>query len=73
MSPLNQSVGPIQKPQLPNDKNKIPFVMATPMHYITNGTTSPASDQPISVTLVLNLVDKTRVVGYSNDIPVPSH
>jgi len=71
---VDQSVGSIQEPQLPNGNNKIPFVMATPMHHITNGTTtSPASDQPISVTLALNLVDKTRVVGYTNGIPIPSH
>lgn len=72
---VDQSVGPIQEPKLPNGNDKIPFVMATPVHHITNGTTtsSPALDQPVSVTLALNLVDKTRVVGYNSDIPIPSH
>jgi hypothetical protein len=71
---VDQGVSPIREPQLPNGNDKIPFVMATPIHHITNGTTtSPASDQPVSVTLALNLVDKTRVVGFNSDIPIPSH
>jgi hypothetical protein len=71
---VDQGVSPTREPQLPNGNDKIPFVMATPIHHITNGTTtSPASDQPVSVTLALNLVDKTRVVGFNSDIPIPSH
>jgi len=35
------------------------------LHHVISG-----SDQPVSVTLALNLVDKMRVIGYnSSDIP----
>jgi hypothetical protein len=62
---INQNIGPVEKPQLPNNDDKIPFVIATPLHHVING-----SDQPVSVTLALNLVDKMRVIGYnSGDIP----
>ena len=55
----------VEKPQLPNNDYKIPFVIATPLHHFTNG-----SDQPVGVTLALNLVDKMRAIGYnSGDIP----
>lgn len=60
----NSKKNPVnQKPQLPNSYDKIPFVIATPLHHITNGTTSPGSGQPVSVTLALNLVGKMRVIG----------
>ena len=41
--PFEQGVNPIQKPQLPN--NQEPFVMATPLLHINNGTSLPASHQ----------------------------
>jgi hypothetical protein len=64
-SPINQAISPIQKPQLPNNNDKIPFVIATPMLHITNGTATPASNELSSVK-ALELVDRMRVIGFDS-------
>jgi hypothetical protein len=65
--PIEQGVNPIQKPQLPN--NQEPFVMATPLLHINNGTygtSLPASHQLSSTatTIAVDLVDRMRVMGF---------
>ncbi len=62
-SPVNQGISPIQKAQLPSNNDKIPFVIATPLLHITNGTSLPASNQ-LSSTMALDLVDRMRVIGF---------
>lgn len=64
-SPINQAISPTQKPQLPNNNDKIPFVIATPILHITNGTTTPASNE-LSSTKALELVDRMRVIGFDS-------
>ncbi len=64
-SPVNQAINPIQKPQLPNNNDKIPFVIATPLLHITNGTAMPASND-LSSTKALELVDRMRVIGFDS-------
>ncbi|MFZ0514931.1 MAG: hypothetical protein WAM14_25235 [Candidatus Nitrosopolaris sp.] len=64
---VKQDISPIQKPRLPNN-NEVPFVMATPLLHITNGTSLPASDQLPSITIALNLVDRMRVIGFDSDM-----
>ena len=64
-SPVNQAINPIQKPQLPNNNDKIPFVIATPLIHITNGTAMPASNG-LSSTMALELVDRMRVIGFDS-------
>jgi hypothetical protein len=64
-SPVNQAINPIQKPQLPNNNDKIPFVIATPLLHITNGTAMPASNE-LSSTKALELVDRMRVIGFDS-------
>jgi hypothetical protein len=64
-SPVNQAINPIQKPQLPNNNDKIPFVIATPLLHITNGTAVPASNE-LSSTKALELVDRMRVIGFDS-------
>jgi hypothetical protein len=69
-SPVNQGISPIQKPQLPNNNDKIPFVIATPLLHITNGTSMPASNQ-LSSTMALDLVDRMRVIGFDSGMVGP--
>jgi len=63
-SPINQAISPNQKPQLPNNNDKIPFVIATPMLHITNGTTTASKD--LSSVKALELVDRMRVIGFDS-------
>ncbi len=69
-SPVNQGINPIQKPQLPNNNDRIPFVIATPLLHITNGTSMPASNE-ISSTKALELVDRMRVIGFDSGLSSP--
>jgi hypothetical protein len=69
-SPVNQSINPIQKPQLPNNNDKIPFVIATPLLHITNGTSVPPSNQ-LSSTMALDVVDRMRVIGFDSGMDGP--
>jgi hypothetical protein len=69
-SPANQGISPTQKPQLPNNNDKIPFVIATPLLHITNGTSMPASNQ-LSSTMALDVVDRMRVVGFDSGMIGP--
>ncbi|MFY9795944.1 MAG: hypothetical protein WAJ93_09660 [Candidatus Nitrosopolaris sp.] len=62
--PFEQGVNPIQKPQLPN--NQEPFVMATPLLHINNGTSLPASHQLSSTAIAMDLVDRMRVIGFDS-------
>ncbi len=68
--PIPQSVNPIQKPQLPN--NQEPFVMATPLLHINNGTygTLSASYQLSSTAtaIAVDLVDRMRVMGFDSGL-----
>jgi len=70
-SPVNQGISPIQKPQLPSNNDKIPFVIATPLLHITNGTSMPASNQ-LSSTMALDLVDRMRVIGFDPGMSGPA-
>jgi hypothetical protein len=70
-SPVNQGISPIQKPQLPSNNDKIPFVIATPLLHITNGTSTPASNQ-LSSTMALDLVDRMRVIGFDSGMSGPA-
>jgi hypothetical protein len=70
-SPVNQGISPIQKPLLPNNNDKIPFVIATPLLHITNGTSMPASNQ-LSSTMALDLVDRMRVIGFDSGMSGPA-
>ncbi|PWU82184.1 MAG: hypothetical protein DLM72_03215 [Candidatus Nitrosopolaris wilkensis] len=70
-SPVNQGISPIQKPLLPNNNDKIPFVIATPLLHITNGTSMPASNQ-LSSTMALDLVDRMRVIGFDSGMFGPA-
>ena len=70
-SPVNQGISPIQKPQLPSNNDKIPFVIATPLLHITNGTSMPASNQ-LSSTMALDLVDRMRVIGFDSGMSGPA-
>ena len=70
-SPVNQGISPIQKPQLPSNNDKIPFVIATPLLHITNGTSMPASNQ-LSSTMALDLVDRMRVIGFDPGLSGPA-
>ena len=70
-SPVNQGISPIQKPLLPNNNDKIPFVIATPLLHITNGTSMPASNQ-LSSTMALDLVDRMRVIGFDSGMSSPA-
>jgi hypothetical protein len=69
-SPVNQGINPVQKPQLPNNNDKIPFVIATPLLHITNGTSVPPSNQ-LSSTMALDLVDRMRVIGFDSGMIGP--
>jgi len=69
-SPVNQGIDPIQKPQLPNNNDKIPFVIATPLLHITNGTSVPPSNQ-LSSTMALDVVDRMRVIGFDSGMNGP--
>jgi hypothetical protein len=69
--PIEQGVNPIQKPQLPN--NQEPFVMATPLLHINNGTygtSLPASHQLSSTAtaIAVDLVDRMRVMGFDSGL-----
>jgi hypothetical protein len=69
--PVEQGVNPIQKPQLPN--NQEPFVMATPLFHINNGTygtSLPASHQLSSraTAIAVDLVDRMRVMGFDSGL-----
>jgi len=69
--PIEQGVNPIQKPQLPN--NQEPFVMATPLLHINNGTSGtslPASHQLSSTAtaIAVDLVDRMRVMGFDSGL-----
>ncbi|MGA9151515.1 MAG: hypothetical protein WBZ36_13135 [Candidatus Nitrosopolaris sp.] len=69
--PVEQGVNPIQKPQLPN--NQEPFVMATPLLHINNGTygtSLPASHQLSSTAtaIAVDLVDRMRVMGFDSGL-----
>ncbi len=69
--PIEQGVNPIQKPQPPN--NQEPFVMATPLLHINNGTygsSLPASHQLSSTAtaIALDLVDRMRVMGFDSGL-----
>jgi hypothetical protein len=68
--PIEQSVNPIQKPQLPN--NQEPFVMATPLLHMNNGSysTLPASYQLSSTAtaIAVDLVDRMRVMGFDSGL-----
>jgi hypothetical protein len=70
-SPANQGINPTQKPELPNNNDKIPFVIATPLLHITNGTSMPASNQ-LSSTMALDVVDRMRVVGFDSGMSGPT-
>ncbi|MDQ6667321.1 MAG: hypothetical protein M3Y53_03730 [Thermoproteota archaeon] len=70
-SPVTQGINPIQKPQLPNNNDKIPFVIATPLLHITNGTSMPASNQ-LSSNMALDLVDRMRVIGFDSGMFGPA-
>jgi len=70
-SPVNQGISPIQKPQLPNNNDKVPFVIATPLLHITNGSSMPASNQ-LSSTMALDLVDRMRVIGFDSGMSGPA-
>jgi hypothetical protein len=70
-SPVNQGISPVQKPQLPSNNDKIPFVIATPLLHITNGTSMPASNQ-LSSTMALDLVDRMRVIGFDPGMSGPA-
>jgi hypothetical protein len=70
-SPVNQGINPVQKPQLPNNNDKIPFVIATPLLHITNGTSVPPSNQ-LSSTMALDLVDRMRVIGFDPGMSGPA-
>ena len=68
--PIEQGVNPIQKP-LPN--NQEPFVMATPLLHINNGTygtSLPASHQLSSTAtaIAVDLVDRMRVMGFDSGL-----
>ena len=69
-SPVNQGINPIQKPQLPNNNDRIPFVIATPLLHIANGTSMPASNE-LSSTKALELVDRMRVIGFDSGLSGP--
>jgi hypothetical protein len=69
--PIEQGVNPIQKPQLPN--NQEPFVMATPLLHINNGTygTSLSASHQLSSTataIAVDLVDRMRVMGFDSGL-----
>ncbi|HYA84030.1 MAG TPA: hypothetical protein VEH06_11360 [Candidatus Bathyarchaeia archaeon] len=69
--PIEQGVNPIQKPQLSN--NQEPFVMATPLSHINNGTygTSLLASHQISSTataIAVDLVDRMRVMGFDSGL-----
>ena len=68
--PIEQGANPIQKP-LPN--NQEPFVMATPLLHINNGTygTSLPASQQLSSTataIAVDLVDRMRVMGFDSGL-----
>jgi hypothetical protein len=69
-SPVNQGINPIQKPLLPNNNDRIPFVIATPMLHITNGTSMSASIE-LSSTKALEIVDRMRVIGFDSGLSGP--
>jgi hypothetical protein len=69
--PVEQGVNPIQKPQIPN--NQEPFVMATPLLHINNGTygTSLPDSHQLSSTataIAVDLVDRMRVMGFGSGL-----
>jgi hypothetical protein len=69
--PVEQGVNPIQKPQIPN--NQEPFVMATPLLHINNGTygTSLPDSHQLSSTataIAVDLVDRMRVMGFDSGL-----
>ncbi|HET7148957.1 MAG TPA: hypothetical protein VFI73_10715 [Candidatus Nitrosopolaris sp.] len=69
-SPANLGINPTQKTQGPNSNDKIPFVIATPILHINNGTSLPASNQ-LSSTMALEVVDRMRVVGFDSGMIGP--
>ena len=67
--PIEQGINPIQKPRLPN--NQEPFVMATPVLHINNGTSLPDSHELSSIAIATDLVDRMRVIGFDSGMSDP--
>ncbi len=63
-NPLIQNVAPAQSPaqspQLPNNNDKTPFIIATPVLHITNGTSGATSGHLYGISAALNIVDRMR-------------
>jgi hypothetical protein len=65
--PIEQGLNPIQKPQLPN--NQEPFVMATPLLHINNGTYGTSQQLSSTATAIaVDLVDRMRVMGFDSGL-----
>jgi hypothetical protein len=65
-NPSTQNIGPNQIPQLPNNNDKTPFIIATPILHITNGTSSPSSSHLYGIAAALNIVDRMRFLGIES-------
>ena len=58
-TPLTQDISPSQQPQLPNNNDKTPFIIATPVLHITNGSSNHLN----GIAAALDIVDRMRVMG----------
>jgi hypothetical protein len=62
-TPLTQEISPSQQPQLPNNNDKTPFIIATPILHITNGSSDSSSNHLNGIAAALDIVDRMRVMG----------
>jgi hypothetical protein len=65
-NPNTQNIGPNQITPPPNNNDKTPFIMATPILHITNGTSQTSSSHLYGVAAALNIIDRLRFLGIES-------